>query len=135
MDKQVPIVINADLFWANLQQRNELSGKYQVNLCNLSSGAVAALEERGINVNNKGDEQGSFITTKSLNPIKAYNTSGDEIDCIVGNGSKAKAAISYFDWEFSGKQGRSPSLIKLIITDLEVYESASVTDLDLEAAL
>jgi|TARA_R110002167_G_scaffold543_6_gene2453 hypothetical protein len=135
MDKKTPIVLNADLFWANLQQRNELSGKYQVNLSNLSSGAVAALEERGLNVNNKNDDQGSYIVTKSQNPIKAYNTSGDEIMGNVGNGSKAKVAISYFDWEFSGKKGRSPSLIKLIVTDLEEYESANVADLDLEAAL
>ena len=68
-----PIVVNADLYWANLSTVNEMSGKYQVDICNLSEGAVSALEERGINVVNKDDERAFHVTAKSKNPIKAYN--------------------------------------------------------------
>jgi len=130
-----PIVVNADIFWANLSTVNEMSGKYQVDLCNLSEGAVSALEERGINVVNKDDERGFHITAKSKNPIKAYNEAGDELPVLVGNGSKAKVVLSHYDWTFKGKKGRSPSIFKLIITDLEVFEATNVTDADLEAAL
>ena len=54
---------------------------------------------------------------------------------MVGNGSKAKVVLSHYDWTFKGKKGRSPSIFKLIITDLEVYEATSISDADLEAAL
>ena len=135
MNDKTPIMINADLFWANLAQVNEMSGKYQVDLSNLSDSAVEALEERGITVSNKQDERGNFVTAKSKNPIRAYNTPGDELAVMVGNGSKAKVGVSYYDWEFKGKKGRSVSIIKLIITDLEEYEAVEFTDEALEAAL
>lgn len=130
-----PIVVNADLFWANLKTVNEMSGKYQVDLSNLSSPAVSALEEVGLTVANKSDERGDFITAKSKNPIKAFNEAGDELDVVIGNGSKAKVVLSYYDWEFKGKKGRSASIVKLIVTDLEEYEAVSVSDEDLEDAL
>lgn len=130
-----PIVVNAETYWANLQQVNEMSGKYQVDLCNLSAAAVSALEERGLTVVNKSDERNDFITCKSKNPIKAFNEAGDELPVQIGNGSKAKAVLSHYDWTFKGKEGRSPSIQKLIITDLEEYEAATVSDAALEEAL
>ena len=135
MNEKTPIVVNADLFWANLAQVNEMSGKYQVDLSNLSDGAVEALEARGITVSNKQDERGNFVTAKSKNPIRAYNTAGDELSVMVGNGSKAKVGVSYYDWDFKGKKGRSVSIVKLVITDLEEYEAIALTDEALEAAL
>ena len=130
-----PIVINAVLFWANLKTVNEMSGKYQVDLGGLSSAAVSALEEVGLTVANKDDERGEYITCKSKNPIKAFNEAGDELDVMVGNGSKAKVVLGHYDWTFKGKEGRSPSLHKLIITDLEEFEAVTVSDEDLEGAL
>jgi hypothetical protein len=44
------IKIKCDLYWAQLHKVNDMSGKYQVNLCNLSDAACAALEEMGIEV-------------------------------------------------------------------------------------
>jgi hypothetical protein len=34
------IKINADVYWAQLNKVNDMSGKYQVNLCNLSDKAA-----------------------------------------------------------------------------------------------
>lgn len=135
MSEATPTVVNGTLFWASLSTVNEMSGKYQVDVCNLSDGAVDALQEMGLTVANKQDDRGSFITCKSKNVMKAYNTAGDEITTPVGNGSLAKVALHYYDWEWKNKKGRSPSIVKLIITDLEEYEAVEVTDEDLEAAL
>jgi hypothetical protein len=132
---ETPTVINADTFWASLSQVNEMSGKYQIDLGSLSDAAVEALESKGLTVANKQDERGNYITCKSKNPIKAYNPAGDEMPIMIGNGSKAKAVLGSYDWEFKGKKGRSPSLVKLIITDLEEYASIAVTDDVLEEAL
>jgi hypothetical protein len=140
-DKPKPITINTTIYWANLATKNELSGKYQVDLGSLSDAAVEALQQRGIDVKNKPSsgedavDKGNYITCKSESPIKAYNTAGDEISELVGNGSTAKAAIGYYDWEFQKKKGRSPSILKLIITELEVYESVDSLDVAMEAAL
>lgn len=134
MDK--PLVVKATLFWPCLSHKNEMSGKYQVDLANLTDTAVKEIEMRGMKVANKDDDRGSYITVKSNNPIKAYDTDGTEIGFAVGNGSKAKAVLGYYDWTFKTKAGRSPSLMKLVVTDLEVYEDGSESaEYDLDEAV
>ena len=86
----------------------------------------------------KFGSQGDFITAKSNNPIRAYDTDGNEIKGIlIGNGSKAKAVIGYYDWKSpAGQAGRSPSLMKLVVTDLIAYNGgAEVTEVALDEAL
>ena len=60
------VKIKADVMWAYLNRKNEMSDRYQVDLCNLSDGAVSALESMGLTVNQK-DGKGYFITCKSTN--------------------------------------------------------------------
>tara|TARA_R110000803_G_scaffold1228_7_gene4033 strand:- start:726 stop:1139 length:414 start_codon:yes stop_codon:yes gene_type:complete len=132
-----PIVVTADVYWANLNRVNEMSGKFQVELCNLSDKAVEALEELGLSIKNADnkEDQGNYITCASRNAIRAYNTDGDELKGIeVGNGSKARAVLGFYDWTFKGKAGRSPSLQKLIVDDLIVFEAATGS-YDLEEAI
>lgn len=115
------IKIKADIMWAFLDKVNDMSGKYQVDLCNLSPAAVGALEDMGLSVNSK-EGKGFFITCKSTNPIRAYDEAGKEITGVnVGNGSEGIAVISTYEWQFKNKTGVSPSLRKLTITELEVY--------------
>lgn len=135
MQQAKPTTLKTTLFWANLSTKNEMSGKYQVDLSNLSDAAISALEERGLQVKSKDDDRGSFITVKSTNPIRAYNTSGDEISCLVGNGSQATVALGHYDWDFQGKKGRSPSCLKLVINDLNEYSPEGSLDVSLEEAL
>ena len=117
------IQIKADVMWAQLEQLNDMSGKYQVDLCNLSDAAVAALEKKGIDVKFKDDKQ-SFITCKSKHPIRAKDVDGADLQGVkIGNGSKAVATISTYSWKFKGKEGISPSLNNFVITELETYEA------------
>lgn len=112
------IKIKADIMWAFTDKPNDMSQKYQIDLCNLSERAVAELEKLGLEVKTK-ENQGSYITVKSNNPIKAYDDGGSTLEgVLIGNGSKAVAAISFYDWKYKSKAGRSPSLRKLVITDL-----------------
>jgi len=125
-----PIKLKADVMWANLDTRNEMSGKYQVDLCNLSPAAAQALRDMGIEVKNK-DDKGDFITCKSNNPIRAYDSNGLELDGVsVGNGSKAIAVIGSYAWTFRNKEGVSPSLKKLAITELVSYEDGDPVTID-----
>lgn len=115
------VKIKADVMWANLEKPNEMSGKYQVDLANLSDAAVSALEDMGLSVRSK-ESHGYFITCKSNNPIKAFSKDGEQINgTIVGNGSTAIAVIGTYDWKFKNKEGRSASLRRLVIDKLEVY--------------
>ncbi len=124
MDTNPTIAVNATLYWANLTKVNPRSGKYQVDLGNLSPAAKAALEEQGVNVRNKGDEKGDFITCKSQYEITPKTEAGDVINAIVGNGSQAKVGLRiksgthkvHGPWTVA-------SILDLLVTDLVAYES------------
>ena len=117
------IQIKADVMWAQPEQVNEMSGKYQVDLCNLSEAAVNALERNGVDVKFKDDKQ-SYITCKSKHPIRAKDVDGASLEGMkIGNGSKAVANIGFYSWKFKGKEGVSPSLNNFVITELETYEA------------
>lgn len=123
--------IKCDIYWAQLKKMNQMSEAYQVNLCNISDAAAKALEEMGITVNfdgKKKPEMGKYITCKSKNrPMKAYDVDGEEIDAEIGNGSKAKALVTPYSWTYKNKKGISPSLKKLVITELVEYGEGALS--------
>jgi hypothetical protein len=131
------VKIKATVYWCFHNKMNEMAGKYTVDLCNLSEGAVAALEDMGISVqsNDKHPEKGMFITCKSQNPIKVYDTDGDELMEEIGNESKARAIVSAYPWTYKNKKGISPSLGKLVITDLVEYAGGAGGDINENEAL
>jgi len=116
------VKIKCEFFWAQLDKMNDMSGKYQVNLGKLSDKAVEALEAMGLSVNEKED-MGKFIVCKSNSIMRAYDTDNDLVTEKIGNGSKAKAIIKPYEWTYKNKKGKSPSLVKLVITDLVEYAS------------
>lgn len=117
------VKIKATIMWAQMNKVNEMSGKYQVNLCDLSDAAVEAIEAMGIEVKDK-EGFGKYITCKSAKPMKAFDEDGDEINEEIGNGSKAKAIITAYEWKYKNKKGVSPSAKKIVITDLVEYAGA-----------
>lgn len=120
------VKIKAEIMWAFLNKPNEMSGKYQVDLCNLSDKAVSALEDMGIEVKTK-EGKGAYVTCKSTRPIAAYDDGGTLIEGdILGNGSKAAVIISPYAWSFKGKKGVSPSLRKMVVTELVPYTAGGV---------
>jgi uncharacterized ParB-like nuclease family protein len=124
------IKLKATVMWAQLHKINEMSGKYQVNLCNLSDAAVEALKEIGIEALEK-EGHGKFITCKSANPMKAFDNNGNEITENIGNGSKAVAVIKPYEWKYKNKTGISASMVKLVVTEFIPYgESVAVTEED-----
>lgn len=125
-----PIKVEAEVQWAFFNKKNEMSGKFQVDLTNLSDNAVKALEEVGLQPRNRADkpEKGWHITAKSNYEIKPVDKTGKEIAEIVGNGSKAIAVIKPYEWKWQAKKGISPSLLKIIITDLKEYNADEVQE-------
>jgi hypothetical protein len=125
-----PLKVQADIMWAFLDTPNKMSGKYQVDLCNLTKGAIDALKSMEIPVMNKADkpEKGHYVTAKSFNyPITAVDQDGNEIKGKVGNGSKGIALIKRYEYKYQGKTGYGAGISKLIVTDLKLYEPEAVT--------
>lgn len=121
MEVQKPVKIKAVAMWASTKKVNDLSGKFQIELTNLSDAAVKKLEdELGLEAQRK-DEKGWYITCKSNHPIKAYDTDGDELDDLIGNGSEVTAVLGAYEWTFKKKTGKSPSLKKLTVTKLVTF--------------
>jgi hypothetical protein len=126
-----PFKVKADIMWAFLDTPNQMSERYQVDLCNLSPEAIERIEDlQGIDVKKK-DEKGFFIVAKSKNyPIKTEMSDGSTINAKVGNGSKGVAWIKPYKYTFRGKDGVSAGINKLVITDLIEYNGASADELE-----
>ena len=122
--------VQATIMWAFLDRPNELSGKYQVDLCNLSKEAVKALTNVGINVRKKEEqpEKGFFVTAKSTKyAIKTVDLEGNPITGVkIANGSKGVALIAPYEHPYQKKTGMGVGIDKLVITDLKIYESDAV---------
>lgn len=132
------LTIKGTIMWAALEVVNEESGKYQVDLCNLSDKAIDALEALELTVHYKDDQpdKGHYITCKSQRPIRAYDTDGSIIDGrVVGNGSEFVAKITTYSWVYKKKAGVSPNVGRLTITALELYEGEDSAPIDMDEAL
>lgn len=118
-------VTNATVMWASTAEPNKRSGKYQMDLCNLSKEDVSALSKLGIKTRTKDNDQekGHFITVKSLKPMTILDEDGQPLasDVKIANGSKAKAIIGSYEWNGTYGKGVSPSLVKAKITELKEY--------------
>jgi len=128
-------VIDATLFWANLVTPNDMSGKYQVDLGQLTPEAVATMKSWGIPIkqddgtdadaDGKGGKpnKGAFVTAKSNYPIKVVFKAGiSEVDpAVIGNETMAKVKINPYDWKFKAKTGTSLGVSKLQVTMLNEY--------------
>jgi hypothetical protein len=120
-----------------------MSGKYSVQLANLSSAAVDKLESLGMNVKFKEDDygRGQFITCTSKFPIDnskfptVVDDQGLALDPdLVTQGSKVEAVLKTFDWEFKGKRGTSAFVQKMLVTELgQPSEDSFDYDNDLDA--
>lgn len=119
------VVVKSELQWAQLEEKNQLSGKYQVDVCQLSPAAVEALEALGIQAKYKED-RGQFVTCKSVFPIEAKMADGTSLKGVkIGNGTQATVVIEPYHWKSpTGKAGISPSICKngLVVTELEIYD-------------
>ncbi len=118
------MIIRGTSMWARVLegQPNDLSNKYQVDVCNLSSETIEDLKHAGVPVKNDG-ERGSYVTAKAVRPPRVMDASKRPWDdTVIGNGSTIKIAAKPFDWTFKGKSGVSLGLNSLMVVNLVEYE-------------
>ena len=137
------VKINATVSFPSLTRPDAMSGKYCVQLANLSDAAVEKLEEMGVNVKFKDDSygRGKFIECKSAYPIdnSKFTTVVDEqglpMDAdAVGPGSKVTTTVKTYEWSApGGRSGVSARLVKMVVTELAKNEGLTEVDDNLEA--
>jgi hypothetical protein len=130
---QKPVKFRAEVMWCFHNKPNEMSGKYQMDLCNLSENAVEAIKSLGLEVRTRQDkpEKGFFITAKSNNPISVFDAKGVDLSNVaIGNGSKVVVVLSSYDWTWKNKKGRSASIKKLVVEELQAYDGGESEDDD-----
>ena len=115
--------------WASVFEPNNLSGKYQVDICQLDKTAIKDLKSVGIDVKKgEGDKagKGAYITAKSSKYApKVWDRKKNEMHGheLIGNGSEIKASIKPYEWSFKGKSGISPGLNSLMVLSLVPYDN------------
>lgn len=132
---QERVVVKGEAMWASLFERNEMSDRYQIDICKLDKDAIKAIESIGIEVK-KGEgekaDKGHFVTAKTKRLPKVTDSARNPWPhkMVVGNGSTVKCSISAYDWRYQKKSGVGCSLNSVMIIDYKPYEGAD--DLDQE---
>jgi hypothetical protein len=135
-----PIKISGQLFWAQWMGEfntkfDETNERYECVLGALSDKAVEALEGLGVRAKEK-DSMGKFILAKSKHKFEPVDQDGNPVDIKkIGNGTKAIAIVSSYSHKMSAKYGKSPSIVKLIVTELKVYSPDTALDEESEDVL
>jgi hypothetical protein len=118
------MIIRGTSMWARVLEGhpNNLSNKYQVDVCNLSSEVVKKLEDLGVPIKND-EERGTYVTAKAVRPPKVMDASKRLWDdTLIGNGSTIKIAANPYDWTYKGKAGVGLGLNQLMVVNLVEYE-------------
>lgn len=135
------IKVSATVAFPSLTRPNAMSGKYSIQLANLSDAACEKLEELGIKAKFKEDNygRGRFIECKSAFPIdnsKFQTVIGDDglpMDADqVGPGSKVEVILKPYEWTMGAKSGVSPRLVKMVVRELASAQTADNSFDDLE---
>ena len=117
------VTVRAVVNFPKFETTDEMSGKYQVVLGNLSPAAVEKLEELGIKVRQDNGEMGATIKPTSKWPIIPVDVDGNSFmgaTSQIGYGSVVRATIKPFAYNVGGNSGVSPKIERIVIEELAV---------------
>tara|TARA_R110000744_G_scaffold8984_1_gene29244 strand:- start:4197 stop:4610 length:414 start_codon:yes stop_codon:yes gene_type:complete len=114
------MIVRGTSMWARVLEGspNELSGKYQVDVCHLDNDIVSELTERGVSIKNDED-RGDYVTAKGVRPPRIMDASKRTWSgANIGNGSIIKISAKPYDWNFKGKSGVGLGLNQMMVVKL-----------------
>ena len=120
-------VVQGKAYWAKLSTPDQMSEKYQMDVCNLSDITIASLKKHGVKPKNRDDERGEFITARSKFDVPVINRDKEGMNgTLIGNGSDVKVKVGFNkDHPMVSQSGTSMYLNKVMVTNLVVYEADS----------
>ena len=130
-----PVKINGELFWSKWMAEfntafNTDNERYECTIGNISDDDAAKLTGLGIKVKHK-ESMGNFIVAKSKYLFNPTDDSMKEVDVkSLGNGSKCVAVITAYTHRMSAKHGNSPTIKKLMVTEVVTYTPPATEDDD-----
>lgn len=128
------VKISATVAFPSLTRLDAMSGKYGVQLANLSDAAAEKLEELGLSVKFKDDSygRGRFIECRSKYPIdnSKFKTVLDDQGLPmdpddIGPGTKVEAVLKTYDWKMGARSGTSAHVVKLVVKELSQNETVN----------
>ena len=141
MANQPNMIVKGVAEWACVHSPNQLSNKYQIDICQLDKKDIKALEDSGVTVKNgSGDKagKGSYVTAKTVRPPKIMDAAKKEWPntIMIGNGSTVKCSVTPFEWVFQKKSGVSVLDFKdagMSSVDLDAEDGFVLDDLDINS--
>lgn len=132
-----PIKIKATVYYAqDLSKINTMfdpdNKRYAGTFGNLSDAACEALKETFDIRFKEKDVPGKHIVAKSLYKFSGFTPDGKEIPAeSIGSGTEVELLVTGYRHKLSAKTGASPTVVKMIVTDLKEYNpERSVEDAD-----
>jgi hypothetical protein len=139
-------VISGTAYWASITMPNttfDADGVYTIDICNLDEENIQIASQDGLEIKNKGDERGDFITAKTKvrrkdggtnSPPKVVDSKLNPMapDVLVGNGSKVNVSYRPFEWSFGNRSGMSAGLNSIQVLDLVEYNPSGSSEFDVE---
>mgnify|MGYP003134071510 CR=1 FL=1 len=127
-DRQV--VVQGKVMWQSLDKPNELSGKHQIDLCQLDKDAVKALEATGLEVRDGGakkPDHGKYITPKANRQVVMVDANKDawDMEKLLGNGTLVNCAVRAYDYDYKGKKGVAAGLQAIQVLEHISYDPAA----------
>ena len=110
-------------------------GKFSLNFYPDDAAGRKAVKDTGIKNKVQEDDgsksgvEGLYYTLRSTSPYPILDTSGNEVEGMIGNGSRIQVhlMVETFDSKEHGPQARS-ELSHVVVTDLIPYEPKTDTD-------
>ena len=124
-------VISGKAFWTKLNRKDEYSEKYQMDIGELSEKSKDLLSSHGVNLKNKEDDRGEYVTARSRYVVPIIDSDKRPVDqeTLIGNGSEVKAKVAFNKTHgFVDQNGTSLYLNKVQVVNL--IEFRQDTDFD-----
>ena len=99
------VLKDVKLFWPFLHKKNDLAGKYTVDISGLTKDHIKSIKNVGLSerVRTKEDDRGMFMTCKSNFPPKVMDKTKENVDpSIIGNGTTADVKVQAYDGKYAG---------------------------------
>ena len=127
-------VIKGSAYWASIVSPNttfDSDGVWSVDVGNLDKKNLEVAKTDGLEIKNKGDDRGDFVTVKrkgrrkdgGMNKAPEVKDAQKRtmINTLIGNGSEVNVLYSTYEWEFKGRSGVSADLRAIQVTNLVPY--------------
>ena len=127
-------VVKGNAYWASITSPNttfDSDGVWSIDVGTLDKKNIEIAKADGLDIKNKGDDRGDFVTVKRKVRRKDGNMNKapevvdaqkrNMIGTLIGNGSGVNVLYSTYEWEFKGRSGTSADLRAVQVTNLIPY--------------